>query len=72
MTKAPPSSEYVLTVPEAGARYFGIGRSASYGAANRGEIPTMRIGRRLFVPIEQLERMISPTTQDTEIKNGNQ
>jgi hypothetical protein len=34
-----------LTVPEPGRRYFDLGRNASYEAARRGDIPTIRIGR---------------------------
>jgi hypothetical protein len=34
-----------LTVPEAGRTYFALGRNASYEAARRGDIPTIRIGR---------------------------
>jgi hypothetical protein len=45
-----------LSVPEAGRRYFGMGRQASYGAAKRGEIPTVRIGRLIRVPIRALEK----------------
>jgi hypothetical protein len=48
-----------LSVPEAGKVYFGMARGASYQAAARGEIPTIRIGRMLRVPIIQLERMLS-------------
>ena len=33
----------VLSVPEAGRRYFGLGRNASYRAAKRGDIPTIAI-----------------------------
>jgi hypothetical protein len=47
-----------LTVPEAGRRYFALGRNASYEAARRGEIPTIRIGRLLRVPIVALERKL--------------
>jgi excisionase family DNA binding protein len=47
-----------LTVPEAGRRYFGIGRNASYEAVRRGEIPVVRIGRLLRVPIVALERKL--------------
>jgi excisionase family DNA binding protein len=47
-----------LTVEEAG-RMLGIGRSAAYAAANRGEIPTISIGRRLLVPRDALERMLA-------------
>ena len=47
-----------LTVPEAGRRYFDLGRNASYEAARRGEIPNIRIGRLLRVPIVALERKL--------------
>lgn len=47
-----------MAVPEAGKRYFGLGRNASYEAAHRGEIPTIRIGRKLRAPIVALERML--------------
>jgi hypothetical protein len=33
-----------MPVPEAGKKYFGLGRNASYAAAARGEIPTIKIG----------------------------
>ncbi|GAB9242089.1 hypothetical protein [Bradyrhizobium diazoefficiens] len=38
-----------LEVPEAGAM-VGLSRNASYEAAARGEIPTLRFGRLLKVP----------------------
>lgn len=47
-----------LSVPEAGRRYFGLARNASYDAARRGEIPVIRIGSRLRVPVIALERML--------------
>jgi hypothetical protein len=47
-----------LTVPEAGRVYFDLGRNASYEAARRGDIPTIRIGRLLRVPALALERML--------------
>lgn len=43
----------VLTVPEAGA-VLGLGRSASYEAARRNEIPVLRLGRRRVVPVPLL------------------
>ena len=36
---------------------FGLGRSATYAAANRGEIPTLKIGGRAVVPTAALRRM---------------
>jgi hypothetical protein len=47
-----------LSIPEAGRRYFGLGRNASYEAAKRGEIPFIRIGGRLRSPIVVLDRMM--------------
>jgi excisionase family DNA binding protein len=40
-----------ITVPEAGKKYFNLSRDASYAAAQRGDIPTIRVGRLLRVPI---------------------
>jgi len=51
-----------LTVPEAGRRYFDLGRNASYEAARRGDIPTIKIGRLLRVPVVALERMLEHAT----------
>jgi hypothetical protein len=47
-----------MPVPEAGRRYFGLGRNASYDAARRGEIPTLCIGSRLFAVVAELDRMV--------------
>ena len=51
--------EKTISVPEAGRRYFDIkSRGGSYAAAHRGDIPTIRIGRRIRVPVRTLERML--------------
>lgn len=47
-----------ISVPEAGKRYFGLSRNAAYAAAIRGEIPTIKIGRLLKVPVKALEQML--------------
>jgi hypothetical protein len=47
-----------MSVPEAGKKYFGLGRNASYAAAARGEIPTIKIGSRIFAVVAALERRI--------------
>jgi excisionase family DNA binding protein len=36
-----------------------ISRGSAYEAAKRKEIPTIRIGRRLLVPSDALERLLS-------------
>ena len=47
-----------LSIIEAG-EVLGIGRSAAYEAAKQGELPTIKIGRRLLVPIALLERLLA-------------
>jgi hypothetical protein len=47
-----------ISVPEAGSRYFGLSRNAAYAAASRGEIPTIKIGRLLRVPIRAMEKKL--------------
>ena len=48
-----------IDVPTAGRRYFGLSRNGSYNAAKRKEIPTIKIGRKLRVPIRALEVMLN-------------
>jgi excisionase family DNA binding protein len=43
-----------ISVPEAGKR-LGIGRSAAYAAARNGQLPVIRIGGLLRVPLRALE-----------------
>jgi Helix-turn-helix domain len=52
-----------ISVPEAGQRYFNLSRNASYAAAERGDIPTIRIGRLLRVPVRALERMLDKAAE---------
>jgi excisionase family DNA binding protein len=42
-----------LTIEET-ASLLGLGRTATYEAARRGQIPSRRLGRRIFVPIPAL------------------
>src|SRR5262245_22852304 len=48
-----------LSVPEAGEVYFGLKRNAAYEAAKRGQIPTIKLGKMLRVPVVALERMLN-------------
>ncbi len=60
-----------LTVTEAG-RLLGLSRYAAYAAANRGDLPVLRIGLRLLVLRRPFERMLEgelvlrPQHQGTE------
>jgi excisionase family DNA binding protein len=51
------------TVEEA-ARLLGVSRGVGYEAARRGELPTIRLGRRLLVPKVALERMLGITEDE--------
>ena len=59
----PVPSLVTLPVPVAGRRYFGFGKNASYDAARRGHIPTIRIGGRIFALVAPLERMLEQDPQ---------
>jgi excisionase family DNA binding protein len=47
----------VYTIPEA-ARLLGLSRNGVYAAAKRGDIPTIRVGRRLLVPMGPLHKLV--------------
>jgi excisionase family DNA binding protein len=47
----------VLDVPAAG-RLLGLGKNAAYQAIATGELPSLRIGRRLLVPRDRLRALI--------------
>lgn len=56
----PPASAQpsrVLTVDEAAAE-LGIGRSLAYEAVRRGEIPHIKLGKRIVIPRDAFERML--------------
>jgi len=56
-----PRVQPTVTVEKAG-EVLGIGRSTAYAAAHAGELPTIRIGRRLLVPTAALLGMLGITS----------
>lgn len=56
-----------LTVPEAGKIYFGLSRNAAYEAARRGQLPVIRIGRRVRVPIVAMDRLLEASEASTRV-----
>jgi excisionase family DNA binding protein len=52
-----PEMQPTVKVAEAG-RLLGLGRAAAYEAVRRGDIPSIRIGRRVVVPTAALRRML--------------
>lgn len=47
----------MFTVEEVAA-ILGVGRATAYRCANTGEIPALRLGRRLLIPRAALARML--------------
>ncbi len=58
MTRPATSERQTYTVDQAAALLC-ISRNSAYKAVRRGEIPTIKIGRRLLVPRAALERMLA-------------
>jgi len=51
-------SRLTYDVPEAG-KLAGLGKNASYDAARRGEIPTIKLGGRLLVPKKKWDAILA-------------
>jgi hypothetical protein len=46
------------------ARLIGVSRNSAYQAAKRGDIPVLRIGGRLVVPVAPLLKMLGIVAED--------
>ncbi|MBV9532079.1 MAG: helix-turn-helix domain-containing protein [Bradyrhizobium sp.] len=55
--RSEPQAALTVSVAEA-SRRLGIGRNAAYDAVGRGEIPVLRFGRLLRVPLRALQRLL--------------
>lgn len=52
-------NDQALTISvEECAKVLGISKVSAYAAARRGDLPTLRIGRRILVPRRGLEAML--------------
>lgn len=48
-----------MSVPAAGKRFYGLSKNASYDAAKRGDIPTIRVGNKILrVPTHLMHRKL--------------
>lgn len=65
-TTTAASGPLTLTVEEAG-RLLGISRGAAYRAAACGQIPTIRLGRRLLVPTARLHQLLGLADPDAPV-----
>jgi excisionase family DNA binding protein len=48
------------------ARLLGIGRGTAYAAARAGDLPTVRLGRRLLVPRAALLELLGETPTNSD------
>jgi len=62
-----------MSVPAAGKKYFGLSRNGAYDAAARGDLPTIRIGRLLRVPVRPSnECWIAPASGQRDPSHSHQ
>lgn len=66
---APVGDRLVYTVEEA-ATLLGLSRSFAYEAVQRGDIPSMRIGKRILVPKGALERWLTNVADSSANVDG--
>jgi len=52
-----PFTTPLITVEQA-ATYLGIGRAQCYAAVHRGEIPSLKLGRSIKVPVAALLALV--------------
>jgi len=52
------NDKLTLTVDET-AKILGVGRNSAYEAIARGEIPVVKVGKRLLVPKVALEKLLN-------------
>jgi excisionase family DNA binding protein len=50
-----------LTVQEA-AEVLGIGKNTAYAAVGRGEIPSVRFGKKIVIPRDGIEQLLGQGT----------
>jgi hypothetical protein len=61
-----------LSVPEAGWIYYGLrSAKASYQAAKRGDIPTIKVGNRLRVPVVAMDAKLAEAGRCNRANEGN-
>ena len=56
-----------ITVEQAGAM-LGVSRALAYQMANNGQLPVIRCGHRLLVPLKAFEAMLEVTTASNQPK----
>ncbi len=60
-----PGDRLTMSVEQA-AMALGVSRGTCYEAVRSGQIPTVRLGRRLLVPVEGLRALLKATEARAE------
>jgi excisionase family DNA binding protein len=68
-TTTPASPALTVTVDEA-AQFLGISRRHAYNAVASGDIPSIRIGKRVLVPRRRLFELLEGASGPTIEENG--
>jgi excisionase family DNA binding protein len=64
MATADNDDRLLLRLPEVAAR-LGLGRTTVYDLVQRGELPVVRVGRAVRVPVGALQRWVERQTEDS-------
>lgn len=59
-----------VSVEQAG-RIVGVGRSAAYTAVSSGDLPVIRVGRKLLVPVCRLRQLLGELPENDNGPAGN-
>jgi excisionase family DNA binding protein len=59
-SQSPTPGHRVATLDEV-AKLLRISRGGAYAAAKRGDFPTIRIGKRILVPVAAIDRILNGT-----------
>lgn len=63
-TVLPDPKEHPTLTVDAVAVILGLDRKTVYAAINSGELPSLRVGRRILVPTSWLAARITPDSDD--------
>jgi excisionase family DNA binding protein len=56
---------------EEAAAVLGIGRATAYAAAGTGDLPVIRVGRRVLVPVAALRRLLGELPENDHDPGAN-
>jgi hypothetical protein len=68
-TYEPPPGSPFMSIPAAGAKFFGLSKNGSYDAAQRGDFGELyEVGRRKFVVVPAIEAKIRAAAEARQRK----